>query len=194
MASPLRSDHESLLTVEEFLVADPGSFGSAWRYELVEGRVVAHAAPVPDHGAMVVNLGAALKARLAPGGRCRAEAATAAVPRGKSDTTARIPDVLVRCAGLPRVMFEVVSPSELRNQRARDEKRRDLQDVEGAEEIVELYQHDYACHVYRRPERGAEWTFEAVDGPDAVLRLRSVGVELPLAEVYAGVLDPDGDA
>lgn len=188
MASPLRAEHEGSLTVSQFLAADPGSFGGAWRYELVDGQLVAHAAPVPDHGAIMVNLGAALKARLAPESGCRAEAATAAVPKGKSETNARIPDVLIRCDGLPRVMFEVVSPSELRNQRARDEKRRELQDVEGAQEIVEVYQHDYACHVYRRPEQGAEWTFEAVGGPDAALRLRSVGVELLLAEIYAGIL------
>lgn len=193
MASPLRADSEALLTVQQFLAADPSSFGNAWRYELVDGRVVAHAAPVPDHGAIMVNLGAALKARLAPGSGCRPEAATAAVPKGKSETNARIPDVLIRCGTLPRVMFEVVSPSELRNQRARDEKRRELQDVEGAQEIVEVYQHDYACHVYRRPEQGAEWTFEAVDGPDAVLQLRSVSVELLLSEIYAGVLDQEVD-
>ena len=43
----------------------------------------------------MVNLGAALKARLAPGSECRAEAATAAVPKGKSETNARIPDVVI---------------------------------------------------------------------------------------------------
>ena len=188
MAPPLRTP-DTPLTVAEFLDADPNLFGDAWRYELLDGCLVAHAAPVPDHGAIVVNIGASLKARLPPGSGCRAEAATAAIPRGASDATARIPDVLVRCAGQPRVMFEVVSPSELRSHRAGNRKRRELQDVEGAEEIIEVYQHDYACHVYRRPAQGTDWTFEAVDGPGAVLRLRSVGVELPLSEMYAGVLD-----
>ena len=174
-----------LLSVPQFLASDPASFGPAWRYELIDGRVMAHAAPVPDHGAIVVNIGAALKQRLAPGSGCRAETATAVVSKGRSETTARIPDLLIRCAGLPRVMFEVVSPSEPRSQRARDEKRRDLQDVERAEEIVEVYQHDYACHIYRQPEQGADWTFEAV------LRLRSVGVDPPLAKVYVGALDAE---
>ena len=76
-------------------------------------------------------------------------------------------------------MFEVISPSELRNWTERDAKRRDLQAVEGAQEIVELYQSERACHVYRRRPDGT-WSFEAQGGPDAILRLPSVGLEIPL--------------
>lgn len=47
VVSPLRSDQRQLLTMGEFLAADPRSFGNAWRYELIGGRVVAHAAPCP---------------------------------------------------------------------------------------------------------------------------------------------------
>lgn len=96
---------------------------------------------------------------------------------------------MVRRGNLPRVVFEVVSPSELRAWRARTRKRRDLQDGEGVEEILELYQAEAAAHIYRRRD-GGTWTFEAVDGPDGVLMLRSVGVELPLEEVYRLVYLP----
>ncbi len=65
-------------------------------------------------------------------------------------------------------MFEVISPSELRNWTQRDVRRRDLQAVPGAQEIVELYQSERACHVYRRLADGT-WSFEARGGPDAAV-------------------------
>lgn len=171
-------------TADEFVCADQSDFGLLWRYELVDGQVVGHAAPSPEHGAIIIGLGSALHRALrgkAPG--CRPEAGSAATPRTEQRNTARIPDVMVRCGDLPRVAFEVVSPSELRSMRVRDLKRKHLQAVEGLAEIVEIFQDDYACHVYRREESG-RWTFEALDGADAVLRLESVGVEVLLAEIY----------
>ena len=43
-------------TAERFLVTDQHEFGDAWRYELVNGRIVAHAAPSPEHGAILAGL------------------------------------------------------------------------------------------------------------------------------------------
>jgi hypothetical protein len=100
---------------------------------------------------------------------------------------------MIRCGEHPRVMFEVISPSELRNWSERDAKRRDLQAVEGAQEIVELYQAERACHVYRRLPDGT-WSFEALGGPDAALRLPSVGLEVPLSEIYAFAEIPEPGA
>jgi Uma2 family endonuclease len=174
-------------TADEFLQVDQYEFGPAWRYELVSGRIVAHAAPTPDHGAIVVNLSAALKSRLRghPSG-CRPEAGSGAAPKRQQRDTSRIPDVIVRCGEHPRVVFEIISPSELRHWRQRDQKRRDLQEVEGIAEIVEVYQADAAIHIYRRAADGS-WPFEAIGGLTASLRLESVGLEIPLAEIYEGL-------
>ena len=60
------------MTVEEFLATDQHAFGLAWRYELVDGRPVARATPAPEHGAIMINLSAALKRRL-KGNPCRPE-------------------------------------------------------------------------------------------------------------------------
>ncbi len=60
---------------------------------------------------------------------------------------------------------------------------RDLQDVEGVQEIVEIYQDEMAAHIYRREGDGT-WSFAAVDGMTSVLRLRSMGLEIPMVEVY----------
>ncbi len=171
-------------TADEFLATDQREFGDAWRYELVDGRIIAHAAPAPEHGAIISGLIVALGNRLR-GNRegCRPETGSGAAPKTRQRSTARIPDATIRCGELPRVVFEVISPSELRAWRARDRKRSDLQDVEGVADIVEIYQDEMAAHIYRREADGT-WSFSAVGGPDAVLELRSVALTVPLAEVY----------
>ena len=172
------------LRADEFLETDQRAFGDAWRYELVDGVIIAHAAPSPDHGAILTALGAALLNRLR--GRkdgCRPETGSGAVPKRQQRNTARIPDVLVRCGEHPRVVFEVISPTELRHRKARDRKRRDEQDTPGVEEIVEIFQDDAAAHIYRREAAGT-WSFDAIEGLDTVLKLRSIGIEIPLAELY----------
>lgn len=179
------------LTADDFLLVDQSSFGSAWRYEMVDGRIIAHAAPSPDHAAILAGLTTALGSRMRDRRDCRPEVGSGAVPARQQRNIARIPDDTVRCGDLPRVMFEVVSPSELTHPRLRDRKRRDLQDVEGVQEIVELYQEG-TVHIYRR--RGGAWTFEAIGGLDATLTLDSIGLAIPLAEIYAFVEIPPEDA
>jgi hypothetical protein len=121
---------------------------------------------------------------------CCTEAGSGAAPRNQQLPAARIPDATVRCGDLPRVVFDVVSPSELRAWRARNQKRRHLQDVEGVQEIVEIYQDEAAIHIYRREDSG-QWPFDSVDGSDAILSLRSVGLDVPLSEIYEFVVIPD---
>ena len=169
-------------TAEAFLLTDQSEFGDAWRYELVDGRIVAHAAPTPAHAKIVAALTGALTARMAGKDGCFPESGSGAAPENQQQANARIPDVMIRCQGLPRVLFEVLSPSELKRWRERDRKRRDEQDIAGVEEIIEIYQSEPAIHIYRRG-RG-HWMFEPVDGLEATLELRSVGLSIPLAEIY----------
>ncbi len=174
---------ERLWTADEFVTEDQHSFGDAWRYELVDGRILAHDAPEPEHGAILAGLTAALANRLVgrPNG-CRPESGSAAIPKTVRRNTARIPDVMIRCGEHPRVSFEVVSPSEIRDWRGRDLKLQHVQAVEGVQEIVELFQEGFAAHIYRVTPAG--WIFEILGGPDAILRLTSVGIEMPLSEIY----------
>ena len=62
-----------------------------------------------------------------------------------------------------------------------------MQDVEGVQEIVEIYQDEASLHLYRR-EDGGWWSFDAVDGLDAVLSLKSIGLDIPLSEIYEFVM------
>ena len=67
-------------------------------------------------------------------------------------------------------------------------------DIESVQEIVEIYQDEPPAHLYRRGADGT-WLFEAFDDLDAVIRLASVGLDVPLAEVYKGIdFDDPSDA
>jgi Uma2 family endonuclease len=181
--------NSQFLDAEEFLRTDQSEFGNAWRYELVRGTIVAHAAPSPEHAVILSNLAYELTGRLRSHLECRSEVGSGAVPRYERRDTARIPDATIRCGKLPRVLFEVISPSELGHKRQWDQKRSDLQAVEGVQEIVEIFQDEMLAHVYRCQEAG--WVFEWIAGPDGVLTLPSVGISVPLAALYERVL-PEG--
>jgi hypothetical protein len=45
------------VTAETFLQTGQHNFGNAWRYGLIDGEIVAHAAPSPDHGVIPMGLG-----------------------------------------------------------------------------------------------------------------------------------------
>jgi hypothetical protein len=84
----------------------------------------------------------------------------------------------------------VVSTSELRHKRQWDQKRADLQAVEGVQEIVEIFQDEMLAHAYRR--HGAGWVFESIAGPEAHIALPGVGIAIPLAVLYEGA-SPQGE-
>ncbi len=182
--------NSQFLDADQFLRTDQSQFGRAWRYELVRGTIVAHAAPSPEHGVILNNLAGELYNRLRGHPACRSEVGSGAAAQYEQRDTARIPDAMIRCADHPRVLFEVVSPSEQRHKRQWDQKRSDLQAVEGVQEIVEIYQDEMLAHAYRR--QGAGWVFESIGGPDAVLALHSVGITVPLAALYERVV-PEGE-
>ncbi|HVC60312.1 MAG TPA: Uma2 family endonuclease [Acetobacteraceae bacterium] len=140
----------SFLDADAFLRTDQSEFGTAWRYELVRGTIVAHAAPSPEHGVILSNLTYELNGRLRGHPECRSEVGSGAAPQHEQRDTARIPDAMIRCGKHPCVLFEVVSPSEVRHKRQWDQKRSDPQAVEGVRKIVEIYRDEMLAHAYRR--------------------------------------------
>ena len=143
------------LDADTFLRTDQSEFGNAWRYELVRGAIVAHAAPSPEHGVILNNLARETGNRLRDHVQCRPETGSGAAARYERRDTTRIPDAMIRCDKLPRVLFEVISPSELPHKRQWDLKRSDLQAVEGVQQIVEIFQDEMLVHSYRR--QGDDW-------------------------------------
>jgi hypothetical protein len=178
------------LDADAFLRTDQSAFGSAWRYDLVPGTVVAHAAPSPEHGAILGNLATELNIRLRGHPECRSEVGSGAAPEYERRDMARIPDATIRCWKLPWVLFEVISPPELRHKRQWDQKRSDLQAVEGVQKTIENFQDEMLVRAYRPHESG--WVFESIAGSDAEVALPSVGVTVPLAALYERVV-PEGE-
>ena len=112
MGNTVRLDEIHPMTVDEFLATPQSAFGSAWRYELVDGLPVAQAAPSDEHAMISANLAAALTNRLRGNRDCVPLVGGAVIPKDKQRRTARIPDATVRCGGKSVAMFEIVSPTD----------------------------------------------------------------------------------
>ncbi len=102
----------------------------------------------------------------------------------------RYPDALVTCLPVaanqtvvtnPVVVFEVLSPSTSSTDRI--VKLREYQATPSIQRYVILEQDIAAAMVLVR--RGEDWLTSALTGED-VLRMPEIGVELPLADIYAG--------
>lgn len=171
------------MTLDEFL---------AWerrqelRYEFDGIRPVAMTGGTVEHSVIATNLVRALEDRLR-GKPCRAF-------RGdlKIMVAGRIryPDAMVTCSPVPRgtdvipepvVVFEVLSASTAGTDRI--EKNEEYRLTPSIRRYVMLEQARRAATVFSRA--GDDWTGHVLTG-DAVLSMPEIGVDLPLAEAYAG--------
>jgi Uma2 family endonuclease len=84
MGNTVRLDEIHLMTVDEFLATPQNAFGSAWRYELVDGLPVAQAAPSDEHAMISANLAAALTNRLRGNRDCVPLVGAAVIPKTSS--------------------------------------------------------------------------------------------------------------
>jgi len=82
----------------------------------------------------------------------------------------------------PKLVAEVLSPSTRHiDQR---EKAMNYRRVESIEEFLLLQQSEPKIVVYRR---GKKWRPQVYVGMEAVLELRSIGLSVPLAQIYAEI-------
>ncbi len=104
----------------------------------------------------------------------------------------RYPDGMVVCSPVERtatvvydpvVVFEVLSPSTAGNDRIA--KAREYQATLSVQRYVMLEQDGVSATVYARS--GETWTHEILIA-DSMLSLPEIGVELPLAELYEGIV------
>jgi Uma2 family endonuclease len=109
------------------------------------------------------------------------------------DGRARYPDAFVVCQPVPTtatvadnpvVVFEVVS--EGTNSTDLIDKNREYRATPSIQRYVILQQTRIAAVVFAR--RGPDWLSEIVAGPDAVLQLPEIDIELPMAAIYANVV------
>jgi Uma2 family endonuclease len=159
------------------------------RYEFDGVGPVAMAGGSVRHAQIQRNLAFALTARLR-GKRCQFLGSDLKIQT--EEDHARYPDGIVICSPLtgsetivdaPVVIFEVLSPSTTRTDRF--VKAREYQGMPSVQRYVMLEQDSINAVVYAR-SRDA-WTHEILVA-DSILALPEIGVELPLAELYEGIV------
>ena len=183
VAEPARQtfSFEAYLELEEI---------SPVKHEFLAGQVWAMAGGTPDHAAISVNVSTLLNTSLR-GRPCRVYSSDLRV-RVLATGLGTYPDVTVVCGKAefdgedrkqqtvtnPRLIVEVLSPSTANYDRG--EKLSHYQQIESLAEVV-LVDHDQQrVDVWRRADE--RWTLDSVTAGS--IHLHSLGVELPLAEIY----------
>lgn len=190
MITPMTAARKwSLISVEDYLA---GELESPIKHEYVGGVVYAMAGACNAHNMIAANIIVATGSRLR-GKRCRPY---------NSDTKVRVrlahevrfyyPDVPVICRPNPQtdsfqdepaVIFEVISESTRRTDEK--EKKDAYLTIPSLQVYALVEQKTAAVVVFRRTDTG--FVREVFDGIDAVLPLRDIDIDLPLAEIYDGV-------
>ncbi len=191
------------LTVEEYLELESRS--PEVKYEYRDGVIVnmrealAMAGGTVTHCLINANVIAAFNNRL-KGGPCRVYSNDLRV-RIPRKTLYTYPDAVVVCGNTeselhktasatitnPTLIVEVLSPStELYD---RGEKFSLYREIPSLREYVLVSQSSPRVETYFRRDDGG-WSFGPFEGINAVAKLLSLEIDLPLTEVYAGVEFP----
>lgn len=181
-------------TTETFLVWEERQ---ELRHEFDGIRPVAMTGGTVAHDMIQMNLIAALSRRLA-GRPCRVHGSNLKIRVAGS---IRYPDAFVACSPAPRrstviddpgVIFEIISDSTARTDRI--VKNREYAATPSVRRCVLLEQDAVEGTMSVRTQHG-EWLGHLL-GPDAILHMPEIGIDLPLAELYAGIdpAEPAADA
>jgi len=181
------------LSREEYLAIERASEG---RSEYLDGEMFAMAGASETHNLIVSNLIRALGNRLAERPCCvyPGDLRILVVATGLYT----YPDVSVVCGEPclvqdrhqdillnPQLLIEVLSPSTEAFDRGR--KFEHCRAIPSLLEYLLVPQEKPALEHFLR-EQGGAWRFSAVQGIDSALTLPTLGIELPLAEVYRRVV------
>lgn len=175
-------------TEAEYLKAEQSS---EVRHEYIGGDLYAMAGASEEHNFISGNIFAAIRAHL------RGKPCKVFIHDMKARVYAQLtlyyyPDVMVVCdpgdddrffKSKPRIIVEVVSEST----RGTDEREKLLTFIQlpSLEEYVLVEQDRMKVTIHRRD---ADWVPELLEGPEAQLKLHSIGFEMPLSAVYEDVL------
>ncbi|HVK04482.1 MAG TPA: Uma2 family endonuclease [Armatimonadaceae bacterium] len=177
------------LNPEEYLERERAA---EYKSEYYNGQAFAMSGASREHNLISNNVAGELRARL-KGRPCETYGSDMRVQI--RETGAYVyPDVVVVC-GEPRfadahvdtllnpvVVVEVLSPSTERGDRG--EKFAHYRRLESLREYVLISQDQRRVEKFTRRNDSGEWVFTEVSDADGALRLDSLDLELPLAEIY----------
>lgn len=181
---------QRLYTYEEYLEIEQST---GLKHEYFQGHVLAMAGSTPEHNELGINLIFQLKLRLGSG-PCKVYASDLKVSASE-DGLYTYPDLAVVCGPLQRsgkdpnavqnpvVLVEVLSDSTIHYDRV--EKFEHYQKIATLRDYVLVDQHRPSVdHLRRNPDQS--WTLRTLHLADT-LHLESLGVSIPIADIYAGV-------
>lgn len=179
------------MTLDEFLRWDDGT---ETHYELIGGFPVAMAPPAAAHRILATRLVSRIDAALACRRPCNAQGEAGIIRPDRADTYFEA-DIAATCErhefgqqalDEPFLIIEILSPSTERHDRRI--KLPVYRQIATVEEILFIASDGFYAELHRRS--GAQWITEILRGADARLALNSVGIEIPLAELYDGIALP----
>jgi Uma2 family endonuclease len=169
---------------------------SPTRHEFYRGEIFAMAGGSREHSLIVANMARELGIRL-KGGRCRVYDSNLRI-LVQATGLYTYPDIPVICGEPqldptdktlqsflnPTLLVEVLSPSTIDYDRGF--KAQNYRQIESLREHVLVAQDAALVESFVRQPDGT-WTPTKFEGLPAVARFTSIGVELPLLEIYDGV-------
>ena len=176
-------------TLEEYFELEERS---TLRHEYINGAIYAMNGVSRAHNSVSLALASVLRQHLR-GGPCRVFSADLRLDlKLGDDRICYYPDVMVACdkegwgthfIHNPKLVVEVLSPTtestDLR------EKALNYKHLPSVEEYAIAAQRDCRVTVHRRTAR---WEPQTYSGSETLLELRSVGLKVPLSEIYREVL------
>lgn len=181
-------------TPEEYLMLEERSDRKS---EFHQGEIFLMSGGTLEHNLLVANVIGILHAQLR-GHTCRVFPSDLRL-YARSHQIFTYPDALVIC-GAPvmlndrrdtvtdaALIVEVLSPSTADYDRG--EKFRAYQSLPGFSDYLLIAQHDMLVEHHTREAPG-RWLASEHRGAHEVIKPRSVAVELPLSDIYAGVIPP----
>ena len=177
------------MSLEEFLAWNPGG-SELW--QLVNGVPHTMVPPSTIHGALQSELARLIGNHLRsqnPG--CRVLTTPGVVPRVLSDINMRVPDLAVTCSPLevgqssitdPILVVEILSPSNQAETRANLWAYASIPSVQ---EILVLQSVFVGAELLRRGDDG-NWPKDPQETKSGGIMLNSIGMRLPLLDIYEG--------
>ena len=185
----MSAERVSTMTPEEYLAWEREA---ETKHEYLDGQVFDMAGASRQHSLIVVNLASELRARRR-GSPCAVHSSDLRV-QAEETGLYTYPDVVVACGQPrfadqkedtllnPKMIVEVLSPSTETNDRTW--KWAHYRRLGSLAEYVMVSQVRYHVEQFLRQPDGA-WLFREYTDAESVLRLPSLGCEIPLSEIYA---------